>query len=260
MENFKRELERNRVKKDLGDKARKKWSLLFISSTGKVFNLTYIRSFVFVLLFFVCLLLGAAAFLLTALTYVKTTNSELVKTIEIANSKLENLKNKNEELRIKLAFLKPSNNLIKSSKTSNDNNENKDVLEKKSIKIINDFSKIPLEIKNIEIKNFKDHVEINFELQNVSKSDLTISGHIFVLLKNNNIPDEHWMISPYSQISGGKPLSALNGQFFSIMRFKPVTIKFPQISSTGMLNLAEVFIFAEDGELVLKKGFSINEK
>jgi hypothetical protein len=259
MENFKRELERNRVKKDLGDKSRKRWSVLFISSTGKIFNLTYIRSFVFVMLFFISLLIVLVVILLSAFSCVQNKNLILAEKIEITDSKLKELKNENEQLRIKLAFLKPSEKPIEINEIK-ENNNNENIELQKSVKKINDFSKIPLEIKNIDIEGFKDHVKVKFELVNISKSDLTISGYVFVILKNENFSEQHWMIAPSSQISDGKPLSPLSGQFFSIMRFKPVTIKFPQISSTGMLDLAEVYVYAEDGELVLKKGFSINEK
>lgn len=261
MENFKRELERNRVKRDAGENVRKKWSVLFINSTGKVYNLTYIRSIVFILLFIVSIFGVSSALLFSVLMYEKNINAKLLKKIETADSELIELKNENEQLRIKLAFLKPPDKAKKTSEKKEEIpvTENNDSENKNSDKKIDDFSKIPLEVKNIQIENFTDHVKVNFELVNISKSDLTISGYVFVMLKNDSVSQQHWMTSPYSQISGGKPLNPLNGQFFSIMRFKPVTIKFPGISNTGVLNQAEVFVYAEDGELVLKKGFRLDE-
>jgi hypothetical protein len=262
MENFQRDLERNRVKKEPGDNIKKKWSVLFISSTGKVFNLTYIRAAAFVGLFFILSLAAALLIALSAVTFVKKDNLSLIKKLEQSESRLAELKNENEQLRIKLAFLKPADSVVKAEtipeKKDSDTKENGDEKNDRPKKI-EDFSKIPLEARNFRIESLKDQVRANFDIVNISKSDLTISGYVFVLLKNDDISENHWMISPYSKITGGKPLSPKNGQYFSIQRFKPVTIKFPGISGAGVLDRAAVFVYAEDGELVMKKGFSLNE-
>jgi len=166
MENFKRELERNRVKRDAGENVRKKWSVLFINSTGKVYSLTYIRSFVFILLFVVSMFAVSAIVLFTAFSYVKNTNTMLLNKIERADSKLLELKNENEQLRIKLAFLKPPDKEIKSAEKPNENLiiENNEAENNKSDKKIDDFSKIPLEVKNIQVENLPEYVKVNFEL------------------------------------------------------------------------------------------------
>lgn len=259
MENFQRDLERNRVKKEPGENIRKKWSVLFISSTGKIFNLTYIRSAALILLFFVLFLIAGIIFLFTTLKFVKDDNQNLENNLEKTQTKLLELKKENEQLRIKLAFLKPSETLTSQEKNGEKKDFKREDKQEEKKNIIKDFSKIPLETRNFKIESTKGQVRVNFDLVNISKSDLIISGYVFVLLSNENISETHWMISPYSKITRGKPSSPQNGQYFSIQRFKPVTIKFPGISSTGVLNKADIFIYAEDGELVLKKGFDLNE-
>ncbi|MDY0131448.1 MAG: hypothetical protein RBR53_02155 [Desulforegulaceae bacterium] len=257
MENFQRDLERKRVKKEPGENIKKKWSLLFISSRGKTFNLRYIRALSFVVLFCFVFFLGIAIISLTSFIFLKKDNTYLKESLEKADLQIIELKNENEQLKIKLAFLKPPASLVELKESVEKNK----VVKKEEVKVekIKDFSKIPLEARNFRVKNLNSQVETSFDIVNVSKSDLTLSGYIFVLLNNERLSENHWMVSPYSKISGAKPLNPKSGQYFSIQRFKPVTIKFPGISSTGVLDCADIFVYGEDGELLLKKGFSLNE-
>ncbi len=113
---------------------------------------------------------------------------------------------------------------------------------------------------NLSIENFQGRFNPSKKLFNYSFllknriSKNTTSGHIFVILKSDNVGAEQWLSDPHTVLSQGIPQNFKDGDPFSITKHKFIT---KAISSPNIYEYAAIFVFSTDGKLVLEKSFSL---
>ena len=102
-----------------------------------------------------------------------------------------------------------------------------------------------------------DVLKVQFTIKKIEPNSKSISGYIFVILKNNEPGFDKWLTLPYVSLVSGEPSQADKGQYFSITRFK--TIKFKKKNQTVLnrFNNAMVFVYNKKGKLMLKKNFPL---
>ena len=105
MENFQRDVEKIRLKKDVTGNLKHKWSVLIINSTGKVLTIPYLKP----IAVFTSILVVSSILALTIVSMVASTslkkNNILKTSIEELNKKNNKLKTDNEVLISRLALL-----------------------------------------------------------------------------------------------------------------------------------------------------------
>lgn len=102
-----------------------------------------------------------------------------------------------------------------------------------------------------------DKLRVQFKLINVAEGEEPVSGHTFVVLKNPDLPESRWLSLPRAPLTDGRPADPGRGRYFAIARFN--TVRFPAGGERqlGRLNRATVFVFDEDGALLLEKEFPV---
>ena len=103
------------------------------------------------------------------------------------------------------------------------------------------------------------HLELRFDIRNLSNKPGNIAGHIFAILKPENKPQDQWLVVPSSPLQQGVPSQYKNGQYFSIAHFKPVTFKINNQAEPNLLKTAAIYIFNEDGNLICENLFDITK-
>jgi hypothetical protein len=99
-------------------------------------------------------------------------------------------------------------------------------------------------------------LNLNFKLSNVSKQ--TVSGYIFVILKNHQISFDKWVTLPENFLdSNGLPSNYQSGLNFKISRFKFLTLKAQNIENLGKSFKADVFVFDKNGDLLFNQEFPV---
>lgn len=281
MENSQRDMEKSRLKKEHGENLKTKWSVLFVNSTGKVFSISYIKPIIASIAVFLALAMIAVAVLASFSSVSINNNKALKEQVEKLNNENIRLKAENEKMLARLALLKPPEP-EKEEEVTKTQPVKKTTIPKSAkatkpdpiistppvVKVEKTEQSEPEELdekKSVEIKEWKilkedNLVKVEFNILNILESDKTVSGYIFAILKNDDNSYKTWMISPYSEIVGGKPANPGKGQFFAISRFKPVTIKFPGDIDLGQYNRVSILVYSSKKEAVLEKGFMIDEK
>lgn len=94
----------------------------------------------------------------------------------------------------------------------------------------------------------------NFILKNKKEDNVTISGRSFVVLKPDSADSESWRVHPMKTIlKNGRPQNFRRGERFSIARFKTIKGKIRKIPIQNSYDSITVFIFSNDGALILEE-------
>ncbi|MBE9547548.1 MAG: hypothetical protein IMF10_08690 [Proteobacteria bacterium] len=93
----------------------------------------------------------------------------------------------------------------------------------------------------------------SFTLKNKKEDNVTISGRSFVVLKPDSADSESWRVYPKFTLKNGRPQNFRRGERFSIARFKTMKGKFRKIPIQDSYDSITVFIFSNDGALILEE-------
>lgn len=271
MENFERDMERSRLKKDVTQDLKSRWAVLLVNSTGKVYTISYLKAVLIAAVVCFGLLTAALAITVMIASHSLKESKHLNLAIEACKTKNLRLMKENENLSARIALFDAASPVkeVKKEVVKKDETQEKSNLDKhatplgvknKEIQIKKEVKKSGVEIKNYSILKNENNVWVVFDIVNINSSDGPVSGYIFAILENEAIHKKEVIISPYSVLSSGRPVNPTNGQYFSISRFKHVKLKFVGNINLSRFNNVKILVYQEDKKLLLEKGFKINEK
>ncbi|MGA3207174.1 MAG: hypothetical protein ABSE05_05070 [Syntrophales bacterium] len=114
---------------------------------------------------------------------------------------------------------------------------------------------------NLSIENFEANFDLSrklfrysFLLKNKTSKNAPASGYIFLILKSDGLGAEDWLADPQTNLSNGVPQNFKEGDPFSITRHKVIA---KDISIQHVYGYASIFVFSDDGKLVLKEIFNL---
>lgn len=113
----------------------------------------------------------------------------------------------------------------------------------------------------LSIENFTARFDLSkkifrysFLLKNRNSTYSTVSGYIFIVLKSESMGSEHWLAYPQTVLVNGAPQNFRDGEPFSISKQKVIT---RDISTKFFYDSAAIFVFSNDGNLVLRETFNV---
>jgi hypothetical protein len=114
---------------------------------------------------------------------------------------------------------------------------------------------------NLSIENFEATFDLSrqlfrysFLLKNKTSKNVPASGYIFLILKSDGSGAERWLSYPQTNLSNGVPQNFRDGDPFSITRHKIIA---KDISIQHVYDSASIFVFSDDGKLVLREIFNL---
>lgn len=148
------------------------------------------------------------------------------------------------------------------SHVGNDQQEENEIQEKNQGSVKPDVS--TKQIVTIEkftvIRDGRDgHLEVRFDIRNLSDRPGNVSGRIFTILKPDNKPQEQWLVVPSSPLEQGVPSLYKKGQYFSIAHFKPIKFKIANQAEPDLFKKAAIYIFNEEGNLMFESLIDITQ-
>jgi hypothetical protein len=121
-------------------------------------------------------------------------------------------------------------------------------------------SAIPAKMPSVSIEDFvvlfeagSNILKVQFKIINRSSNSQPVSGHAFVILKDDEVDEDRWLIFPQVTLASGKPSLYKRGQYFSIYRFKTVRFKAREETDPKRFNNASVLVYNTIGDLLLEK-------
>lgn len=125
-----------------------------------------------------------------------------------------------------------------------------------------DIDEKVLKIENFRTSNDRDNGDllVRFKIMNITDEPGDITGHIFILLYPESGDVNEGLVVPTAPVKDGIPANPDKGQFFSIAHFKPVKFRVRNIPGADFFKHAEIVVFNQKDELVLKKRVNMGEE
>lgn len=115
-------------------------------------------------------------------------------------------------------------------------------------------------LQRLTIENFqanynpgKKLFRYKFLLKN-QLADTAVSGHIFVILKSDVPGSLPWLVFPKTVLNDGTPKNFKDGDPFFINKYKIIQNRIP---THAIYDSIMIYVFSNDGSLILKESFDI---
>jgi hypothetical protein len=271
-------MEKDLIKQGLLNQNRRgrNWHLLFVDDHGKIISFRWLKSAAIIII------ISFIFFIVCSISLFALYHSHQNENIQL-KEKLEESRKQIESLRKELDILLARTVLTESKKESGHDkelpleegqarpaseiNQAEDVKEdaypvqEKEKEVI----KEPIQQTVLGVTNFKinqdsgspDSLKISFVISNIDQTVKTASGYIFIVLKPDEKDQDTWFSVPPTELKGGYPIHAKEGQFFRISRFKTVYFRSTTQIALEQLKIASVFVFDMQGKPVIEKNFPL---
>jgi hypothetical protein len=101
----------------------------------------------------------------------------------------------------------------------------------------------------------EDLLKVEFKVINIGTKKQPVSGHAFIILKDQPERQDQWLVLPSAKLSNGKPTQT-RGQRFRIYNFRTLKFKIAN-ENPGLFSFATIFIYRATGELLFQRDFQI---
>jgi hypothetical protein len=112
-----------------------------------------------------------------------------------------------------------------------------------------------VEIENMKVTHQAGNglLRCEFKLRNVSPSPQRLDGHVIVVLKGDNLQPGDWLAMPDVKLVDGQPAATSKGYRFAVRNWRTMRMRATVAGPVERFNLAEVYVFSEEGELWLQE-------
>jgi len=262
-----------------------RWTLLFIGNRGKPITLRRFKGMVIVNLLVICVVIVLAAGLFWW-------NRNILQEKNLLESNLKKTEEQNQELRYERDILltrlvvaesrtlekqgsAPQKKIDEESQGQTEQDSN---YAEQSVPLAKTMTKtevqnqMPAQAGNdppasglsVAIDNFKvsfksgnNSLRVQFKLKNTSPYSQHVSGHAIVVLKGEEIQQNHWVSLPGMSLVEGKPTGRQKGYAFGISNFKIMRFTANKTHSPEKFQTASVYIFSQTEELLLEQDFPV---
>ena len=118
--------------------------------------------------------------------------------------------------------------------------------------------------RRVDIKNFETGhdprqkiLRVSFEVTNVSQSGDRVSGHVILIMKKDENNPAGWLVLPRVNVANGRPDGKNRGKSFTISYYKKMRFKLAKQRNPNSFRLATVYVFSNNGRLMLEKQFPV---
>jgi hypothetical protein len=268
------------------------WHLLMIGDNGKIFNFQQYKIFAILMILVICLSTASAFYLFYLFQKTHRENKILKESLDKSETIVSTLKNENDVLAARLVMAEIAPNVenkkdmdsqidaepaAESEKipdsdvaipshgpVGKDEEAVEEIIEEKDERVKELILKKDSSRSDIvtitdftaKYESENNRLNLNFKLSNISKH--TVSGYIFIILKNHQMSFDKWLTFPEKFFdSNGLPSNYQSGLHFKISQFKFLKFSAKYIEDLGKSFKADVFIFDENGDLLFNQEFPV---
>ena len=254
-------------------KKARQWTILMVDDHGKVISFSRFKEAVIISASMLFVAIIAAVILFFLYKNTQNDNNKLQDILSTSQEKVSALRNKNDILMARLGISESKVNANYANKQSSmpkkplDNDSGIRPSDEQFSKV--EPGKNPALVTNnnndkkpaiVSVDNFNAYYDKDkniLSIQYIIKKtalNAKIVGLTAVILKNNEASQNEWLILPSDNLIEGKP-SGKAGQAFLISNFREINFKATQLTDPNRFKKATVFVFSNEGELLLEKDF-----
>jgi hypothetical protein len=283
MENLQRKLEKDvtRLASVKPAKRKRRWTFLLVANDGKTIAVRMFKALV--ALFLIVMFSAVAAALSFYYLYQseKRVNRHLERTIKAHQQHLISLRHRKDVLMAKLLIteskikehtsttqmpsLQPSPEPAEKMETIVETPVNEPLREAGTEQFIEmavesqseTQAVVGVEKFIVSFDSYTDTTEVNFIIRKTDPDLANVSGRTLVVLKRDLDQVSQWVSLPSVPLISGRPSRNDRGRFFSIARFKPISLEASGLNTPGSFKYATVYVFSADGKKLLEKDLPI---
>ena len=226
-------------------KKTRQWTILLVDDYGKVIFFRRFKEAVILSASMLFVAVFVAVILFFLYNNTQNDNKKLQTILSASQEKVSFLKNKNDMLMASLVISESKVNENSTKKQA----DKKPALEDKKPAIVS------IDNFNVYYDKNKNVLNVRYIVKKISLNE-KIAGYTLIVLKNNVVNQNEWIVLPQAKLIKGKP-SGKTGQVFMISNLKKVNFKVTQLTNPNRFNKATIFVFSKKGELLLEKDFPI---
>ncbi|MDI6687303.1 MAG: hypothetical protein QME06_03680 [Desulfobacterales bacterium] len=253
------------------------WSVLFLGDHGQTISIKTPPKLVIASAIVMVVAIVSFSWLLIVFKNTREDNKNLSNALNISRQEVVALRDEKDMLAVRLVvaeskiknrdadILPDSNSYVETpdskviDKTAS-LPDKKYVEEKTGVAVPEKLQKTAMEDFSILFEPDTDVLNVQFKIINTFQNDQPVSGHAFVILKQNKDDQKSWLTFPSASLVSEKPADFRKGQYFSILRFKIIKFKARNEADPKRFKTATVFVFATTGELLFEKSFPVEIK
>ena len=244
-------------------KKARQWTILLVDDHGKLISFSRFKEAVIISASMLFVAIIAAVILFFLYKNTQNDNNKLQDILTTSQKKTGSLRNENDILMARLVISESKVNLNSAKKQASmpkkplDNDSGIRPSAKPALVKNNNKDKKPaiVSVDNFNVYYDKDKKILSVQyIINNKNLNTKISGYTIVILKDNEVNQNEWLILPYDNLIEGKP-SGKTGQAFLISNFRKIKFKATQLTNQNRFKKVTVFVFSNKRELLLEKDF-----
>lgn len=102
-------------------------------------------------------------------------------------------------------------------------------------------------------------LQYEFIVRNTDPEGSRLKGYTFVVLKPDKGSKEPPVVAPSTRLKDGNPLVSKEGQYFSIMKYKPVRGTFADTQAIEPFKTATIYVYSDNGDLLLEQVHEVDK-
>ena len=242
-------------------------TVMIMGRVGKVRAFKISTRFVLGATLFLLLYIPLSIFIINRhidLNYVSSSQSKKIKRLE---SELSKGKRNFYRSKQHVALLEDYIQRLEKQKESGDQQENEEILEKKSagrgfearplVREKRKTSEDIVDITDLVIQKDGPKMTVNFKLVNLQSEENAVGGYIHIIAKGKKADAPHEWTYPRVGVRDGVPENYRRGQLFLIQRFKHIYGKFNLNSGSEQPSSIRVLVYDQAGVLLLEEEFEV---
>ncbi|MDO9566403.1 MAG: hypothetical protein Q7J15_06660 [Candidatus Desulfaltia sp.] len=251
------------------------WSVLFLGDYGQIISKRISQRLGITLAIVLVIAIVSFSWLLIIFKSTREDNKNLSNALDISHKEVVSLRDEKDLLVVRLVVaeskiknrdtdISPDSNSFVKTADSKAIDKTASLPDKKQVEEKIDLAG-PEKIRRIAMEDFsflfeRDTATLNVQFKITTKNNQPVSGHVFVILKQNEDDQSSWLTFPYVSLVSGKPAEFKKGQYFSISRFRVIEFKTRNESDPKRFKTATVFVFTKTGELLFEKSLPVEIK
>lgn len=250
--------------------AETRWDIMFVSDNGRVSRITDFKRHVLIVMATLLIAFITTLCFLILFAYEKQSVNALKESLTTAQATISSLVDENDELVARLVALQQKQGeqpaalaAVSPEAASPENNTAVDetppavnTADSEGLPAAADNAIISVENVSATMVADTNEIQIGFAVRKIDQQQQYVSGRTFVFLDNANDTSLRQVVPPVS-IVDGRPTNISRGQFFSIARYKPMTMTARTDKDPEDFQKATILVFTPEGQLIYEKSFNI---
>ena len=211
-------------------------TIVLVSKSREPLTMEFSVKEIILIATFLILILGASVYSLINFKNLKSQHNRLTSTVQSLKAELAEREDRISKLLLEKSEAQKKLTLISRRDTT---------------EISPETTTGEIKIGNLEVASLERGLSLNFNLVNSTHDNRQLAGYLMIIVEHNSGAYDKFGTFPKFAMTSGQPINYLEGDTYSIRKFKTVNAQIPLSEEPENYNSLKFLVFSEDGEILL---------